>query len=155
MSHLQTHETVMARFEPVTESGCWIWTGCEADGYGVFAFHGKRWSSHRYMYEYFIGPVPQGLVLDHLCRVRCCGNPWHLELVTNRVNILRGIGIAAQCAIKTHCVRGHLLSGDNLRLQAKGLRRICRACCQIRDGARSPRNWRKARKERGACVFHH
>jgi hypothetical protein len=73
--------------------------------------------------------------LDHLCRNRACVNPAHMEPVTNKVNIMRGAGVGAMCALKTTCLRGHPLSGDNLRTRPDG-ERACRTCQRARKRAR-------------------
>lgn len=109
--------------------GCWIWKGGRRtkEGHGGFAIsHDRVVMAYRYSYEVHRGPIPEGFVPDHLCRVPPCVNPWHLEPVTPRVNTLRGEGPPAVNAKKTTCLRGHALSGDNVRLF--GRRRICRAC---------------------------
>lgn len=83
----------------VTED-CWIWNGAPAsNGYGKFGFNGKTVSAHRMSYEMFVGQIPPGLTIDHLCRVRLCVNPNHLEAVPHRVNILRSDGPAAKGAL--------------------------------------------------------
>lgn len=108
---------------------CWLWTGSLASGgYGSFNYKYKHYRAHRLSYEQIRGEIPKGLVLDHLCRVRSCVNPDHLEAVTHRVNILRGIGGSAVNAKKTHCKNGHLLSGDNLRNRLTVPWRECRQC---------------------------
>lgn len=119
----------MAKVSPEPMSGCWLWSGALADGgYGAFRGHeGKSVKAHRWFYEQNKGPVPDGLELDHRCRVRSCVNPEHLEPVTRRVNTLRGISPAAINATKTHCVRGHPLFGPNLYLRRNG-QRGCRSC---------------------------
>lgn len=91
---------------------CWLWTaGKDWDGYGIFARDGSRsCRAHRWSYEQAIGPIPEGLQIDHLCRVRNCVRPDHLEAVTSRTNTLRGETRAAKNAIKTHCPYGHLLN---------------------------------------------
>jgi hypothetical protein len=105
--------------------GCWLWTGDLRDGYGQVWFEGKHRIVHRVVYEYLVGPIPAGLQTDHLCRVRACSNPAHLELVTNKVNAQRG-NVGGWQRRLTHCKNGHPLSGNNIRMQGK--RRICRAC---------------------------
>lgn len=121
------------RFWPkvdATPGGCWIWKGGKfPNGYGGFYVvrDGKRKTAmaHRWAYERLVGPIPDGLDLDHLCRVRDCVNPAHLEPVTRSVNLLRGDRRTGPR--KTHCVRGHLLGGDNLYIDSHG-KRSCRLC---------------------------
>lgn len=100
--------SIQERIEPVPEMGCWLWSGrVGLAGYGLLCERrGDRKVSaraHSAVYKLLRGPVPDGLVLDHLCRVRCCVNPDHLEPVTIRTNVLRGVGIAAKNAQKTEC----------------------------------------------------
>lgn len=106
-------------------SGCWLWTGfVDRKGYGVIGVGGRKLSkAHRFSYERFVGPVPDGMQLDHLCRVRNCVNPSHLEPVTNRENVIRGN--AARPA-KTHCKNGHPYK-ENLYLNPRG-HRECMKC---------------------------
>lgn len=85
-------------------------------------------SVHRTSYEVFRGPIPVGLVIDHLCRNRLCCNPDHLEAVTFRENIRRGESVMAQKARATHCLKGHPLSGDNVYILPKNNTRRCRKC---------------------------
>ena len=90
------------------DDACWSWLGARSQtGYGRFWVDGKTVKAHRWAYEHLVGPIPDGLTIDHLCRVRSCVNPAHLEPVSNRVNVLRGDAPAARNARKTHCVRGH------------------------------------------------
>jgi hypothetical protein len=86
-------------------------------------------------YELAKGPIPDGLVIDHLCRVRHCVNPEHLEAVPHRVNTLRGVSYHAERARSATCIRGHALEGDNLYTKADGRRR-CRTCIEARDAER-------------------
>ena len=72
-------------------TGCWEWTGWNSgNGYGKLSFQGKIYMAHRYMFELYYGSIPDGYVLDHLCKNRCCCNPTHLELVTPKENVYRG-----------------------------------------------------------------
>lgn len=111
---------------------CVDWDGpLNVKGYGSAIRNGRRSNIHRLIYERDMGPVPEGLHLDHLCRNRACVNPRHMEPVTPRENVLRGIGLSAQAARQTHCIRGHELSGPNVWMY-HGERR-CKACRAIRN----------------------
>jgi hypothetical protein len=83
--------------------------------------------AHRLYYELEKGPIPKGLTLDHLCRVRCCVNPDHLEPVTPVENVMRGESFFAKQARRTHCPQGHEYIGRNLMITRRGERK-CRAC---------------------------
>lgn len=111
---------------------CWVWTACRTWGYGQFSVgHNQRVRAHRYSYELLVGPIPDGLQIDHLCRNHACVRPDHLEPVTARENMIRGFGPAANNARKTSCQNGHPLSGNNLRigrLSRGGLSRVCKKC---------------------------
>lgn len=113
-------------------TGCWLWTSPlnKRTGYGQFAWRGKNSTPHRVSYQELVGPIPEDLVIDHLCRVRHCVNPAHMEAVTHQVNLLRGETHAAKNAAKTHCPQGHPLSGENLHVYVgKGVRkRQCKTC---------------------------
>ena len=116
-------------FEPNT--GCWLWTAYRRPrGYGMVRHNGRVAQAHRVVYEHFFGPIPIGLEPDHLCRVRRCVSPYHMELVPHIVNIRRGnLGKAGREA--THCQRGHEFSMGNtiVATRATGSRkRSCRAC---------------------------
>jgi hypothetical protein len=126
---------------------CWLWTaGGEAAGYGEFTWEGKTDRSHVAAYVLLVGPVPDGLVLDHLCQVKRCvkaiadGNgPAHLEPVPQKDNILRGTSPAALNAQKTHCRHDHEFTVENTLIDRNGHRR-CRACSTAREMARRPRS---------------
>lgn len=112
----------------VNADGCWEWSGAATRrGYGLIRVGGILMSAHRTSYEALRGPIPPGLVLDHLCKNTYCVNPDHLEAVTQLVNMRRGAN-----ATKTHCKRGHLLAGDNLYMHPNG-KRLCRACRVVRS----------------------
>ncbi len=123
-------ERLLSKFEVDPETGCWIWTASVNNrGYGVFWDGQKTQLAHRASYEWFIGPIPDGFTVDHLCRVRLCICPDDFEAVPNKENILRGEGLTARYARATHCKNGHPLSGDNLFNHPRGARE-CRTCGQ-------------------------
>ena len=106
---------------------CWLWLGAlDRDGYGQVSVSSRTRRAHRWVWTVLVGEIPKGLVIDHLCRVKSCVNPDHMEPVTRAENVMRGYGPPAKHARQSHCNRGHPLSGDNL-YQARG-RRYCRAC---------------------------
>ncbi len=123
--------TRLERFEKKIskdESGCWNWNGATSpNGYANFWGKDSYMSGHRWSYEYFVGPIPTGLTIDPLCRNRRCVNPKHLESVTSRENTLRGEGLAAKNARKTHCKYGHEFTNENTYLRL-GKERRCREC---------------------------
>ena len=120
-------ERFMKSVEP-GPGGCLLWVaGIGNSGCGNFYHDNRRTLAHRWLYEETHGPVPEGLELDHLCRVRNCVNPDHLEAVTHQVNTLRGVGASAKNATKTHCPQGHPYSPENTRTESGGRRR-CRTC---------------------------
>lgn len=132
-------------------SGCWLWTGSrDGNGYGMVFVDNARGArrAHRVMYELMVGSIPSGLTLDHLCRVRHCVNPAHLEPVTRTENVLRGTAFSAVNARKTHCKRGHPLTPENLERRVTN-RRSCRHCMAFRS-----REYRKrlAARERGEPI---
>lgn len=120
----------------IDAAGCWLWrTAGSAHGYGQFrrADEIVPVLAHRHAYELFKGPIPHGYQVDHLCRVRRCVNPEHLEAVTGAVNTQR----AAQA--KTHCIHGHLYVGENIGVTSTGggrIARYCRVCKRDRSKKR-------------------
>lgn len=115
---------------------CLVWTRAKSKGYGHFGKDGRDYYAHRVMYEHKHGQVPEGKELDHLCRVRACVNPEHLEPVTRAVNTMRG----ARRTDVTMCPQGHPYQGDNLYLKPNG-KRECRTC--KREQLRA---WRASRR---------
>jgi hypothetical protein len=138
----QAREPLAKLFEKVeiTDS-CWLWAGKrQSGGYGQIQVgsrtdHSRRLVYvHRLVYECCVGDIPPGLTIDHLCRVRNCVNPDHLEAVTNRDNTMRAPTITAINAAKTHCPHGHAYSADNTYIN-RG-RRFCRTCRREEEGRR-------------------
>lgn len=128
-------------------SGCWQWEGPRnADGYGWLrdADRGKVFA-HRFAYELLVGPIPEGLTIDHLCRNRACVNPEHMEPVSAVVNVMRGISPPARHARATHCPKGHPYSETNTYVTPGRGWRQCRQCRRARK-AQDYRN-RKHRQE--------
>jgi hypothetical protein len=130
--------SVVERFDakyvrhPLT--GCWLWTACtNAFGYGTLWVNVRPMLAHRVAYELFVGPIPEGLNLDHLCRVRRCVNPAHLEPVTQRENVMRGISVTAKNAAVTHCHQGHPF--DDANTYRNNGKRQCRICQRRREKA--------------------
>lgn len=128
----------MTRFLELTSfdsDGCWVWDGnVFATGYGQFSSNRKTYLAHRWIMLFIHGSIPEGLVVDHLCRNRRCVNPSHLEIVTQSVNVRRGMTPAvtrARQAAKTHCPKGHPYSGANLYTSGSNYR-MCRTCAAER-----------------------
>lgn len=120
------------KFIPEPNTGCWLWLDhIDANGYGKISFRGRPAMAHRVVYEFYRGPIPRGLCLDHLCRCRCCVNPDHLEAVTLGENTRRGhVGEINRTRLLalTRCKFGHPLSGENLYVVERTGQRVCRAC---------------------------
>jgi HNH endonuclease len=140
---------MLARTQVDEKTGCWLWQGpVSPEGYPRTALNLERgvykhMNAHTALWWLVESPIPSPLQLDHLCRIKRCINPAHMEVVTGRVNTLRSNAITAINARKTHCKRGHPLSGDNLYLQ--GETRQCRTCKldrQRQDRADNPDWWK-------------
>jgi len=120
----------------VNSAGCWLWMRqINRYGYATYRKSKKTLFVHRLTYTLVKGPIPSGLQIDHLCRVRHCVNPAHLEAVTKAENILRSpISFVAINARRTHCQRGHLFDEANTLTGKRSdgrTQRICRKCSQI------------------------
>lgn len=136
----------------VTRGGpkdCWEWLGSKTDdGYGVF--HVRRlteaWNkgAHRVAYELLVGPIGEGLTLDHTCVNTSCINPAHLEPVTQRENLLRGNTVNAINAAKTHCINGHAFTVENTYIRPDDGTRMCKEC-----GRDSQRKYQRRLAARG------
>ena len=126
--------------EPEPNTNCWLWVGSDnGSGYGQIRFGGRLHYAHRVVYELFRGSIPEGLTLDHLCRVPSCVNPRHLEPVPIKDNVLRGTSFPAQNARLTHCQRGHQFA-----FRSNGSR-YCRECAATARRARYPIYWAENR----------
>jgi hypothetical protein len=136
----------------VASGPCWQWmAGRTAQGYGGFhPADGGMVLAHRYSWELLRGPIPEGLVIDHLCRNRRCVNPDHLEVVTLAENTRRGFGISTWNRLKTECPAGHLYSAENTYISPKGSR-ICRACARERDRQPHRNSTYRRHKQRSAA----
>lgn len=139
-SYKNAAEQIASCSQPEPMSGCWLWLGkLSASGYGNVTHGGRNLMAHRLAYETFVGPIPSGLELDHLCVTPCCVNPDHLEPVTQAENLRRAT------MRRTHCKHGHEYTPVNTRVRPDGAR-ACRAC------ARSAANRAWKRKPRLVTV---
>jgi HNH endonuclease len=117
------------------EGSCWQWRG-STDGRGYGALRSQK--AYRFAYELLIGPIPEGLEIDHLCRNTMCVNPWHLEPVTHAENLRRGNSPWQVNRRKTHCKQGHKFTPENTRVDKHGWR-SCRRCHVIEATERNRR----------------
>jgi hypothetical protein len=135
-------------FAPAT--GCWLWIGAKSpDGYGkISRYSYKQDRPHRLAYSLLVAPIPPGLEIHHLCQVKACCNPWHMQLLPHREHML----------LKQNCPKGHSLNGANLYLDPRENRQ-CRACREelnakyYRNKGRQRRAEREVGKE-NECPFH-
>jgi len=121
----------------VQPSGCWIFMGATSEGYGQVGVEGRLKRVHRLAYEFARGEIPAGLVIDHICRVRACANPWHLRAVSARDNLLAdgSLTIVKRNADKRRCPSGHSFDATNTYLRPDG-KRVCRTCKNEQQRAR-------------------
>lgn len=121
-----------------SDEECWEWRGAqggngwkEGRGYGYFKWRGRMQTAHRVAYEIAVGPIPDGLHIDHLCRNHPCVNPRHLEPVTRQENLRRSPLPGMRGRRQSHCKRGHARTEDNVRVSRNGMRH-CRECERMR-----------------------
>lgn len=106
-------EQFFANVVPADGMACWVWRPTAKSGqYGMFEVSGRLMAAHRWCYEYLIGPIPTGLVADHLCMNKPCVNPWHLDPVTQQVNTQRGVLTPSKAAAVTADLRRRILAGE-------------------------------------------
>ena len=123
----------------VCPTSCWMWGGhIDRYGYGKKTLRRRVVQAHRLTWMMMRGEIPTHLQIDHLCRVRSCVNPAHMELVTSRENTLRGLTLPATNARKSECLRGHQFTAENIYWSKTG-KRNCKACVAIRERARPAR----------------
>jgi hypothetical protein len=125
---------------------CWIWQGCLSHGYGQMTYKGVPGRAYRYVYEVFVGPIPEGLELDHLCANPACVNPRHLEPVTHAEN-MRRYGLRKEPA--TECWRGHSFDEDNTVVRKDGSR-TCKKCRRASNRRHAKRKYDRLKAERQA-----
>lgn len=149
------YHRVLSRIE-ISSAGCWVWQGTKTrKGYGQTSakrLGQKKLYTHRIVYEHLHGPIPDGLQIDHLCRVTACCNPTHLELVTPKENTRRGLS-AAKSRVRqqavTECPRGHPYVEENVYRDARGAR-SCRQCRRDQN-----RKWTEKRRAYAALYREH
>ena len=125
----------------VDVDGCWIWIATKnSRGYGQISSRSNgHIYAHRFFYQMFVGPIPKGRELDHLCRKVACVRPTHLEAVSHRDNVMRGESPTQKNALKTHCIYGHPFDLTNTYFRPDRIGRMCRICIRIkglRQGAK-------------------
>lgn len=160
MTRRNTEADVWKKVDKNGPGGCWLWTGsCTWDGYGVAYYrpfsgehsHSGATRASRTIWRFVNGEIPEGMELDHLCRVRHCVNPAHLEVCDHRTNTLRGFGPPGINARQTGCLKfGHPLD----RLDANGHRR-CSTCDRIRDRARYAAGLKPTRRQKALRALSH
>jgi len=123
-----------------TADGCWLWQGTQRGGYGRVYDGTRQAAAHRFSYELLVGSIPEGLVIDHLCRTPLCVNPAHLEPVTAAENIRRGIPRNSKV---THCPANHVYSDQNTYRPPSTGKRMCRTCLRSKPGGSQYRMWQR------------
>ncbi len=146
-------QRILKNSVPEPNTGCWLWLGDSVKGgYGRSAVKGRKWLVHRLSYRVFIGEIPDGLTIDHKCKMTCCCNPQHLEAVTMRENVMRGTSISKINAEKTFCSRGHEYTEENTYYYKDG-RRECCICMDARNKEYYKNN-KEEIKERSRKHYH-
>lgn len=133
-------KTPEERFESSIDKSedCWEWWGTIYNtGYGRFMVKKKQYLAHRWSYEHYVGPIPSGMVIDHLCRNRSCVNPEHLEPVTNEENLFRGKGYRIMNGMDDSCIHGHKYTSENTYWEPNERTIRCRTCARERDRKRT------------------
>jgi hypothetical protein len=147
-------QRVLSKVLPSNEDGCWLWGGyCSKDGYGEFSLRVKgrpnsKYRAHRLVWAAYRGEPDPSLDLDHLCRIRACVNPSHLEMVTRRENLARGLTIVAPFIAQDKCSNGHPYTTETTYRYGPQMQwRRCRTC----DQATSKRQWAQILENRRAA----
>jgi hypothetical protein len=134
----QTHESIIARVIPVTESGCWLWLGSTDGRYGEFWFEGKKIKAHVFAFIMYFGTVPVGMEVCHSCDVELCVNPLHLFAATHSENMKDARRKGRQpipselgrTDALTHCHKGHPWTEENIKRRKDGYKE-CRTCANV------------------------
>lgn len=147
----------MVRRGDNTES-CWLWKGIRKSSrqYPEFKINGRIIKVHRWAYGHFVKPIPEGLVVDHLCNSRMCCNPWHLEPKTTRENTMRGVSFSRINAEKTHCKHGHPFNEENTRYRKSPTSdRLTRVCwpCSLLTHIEIKRRYRARQRAKGLPAY--
>jgi hypothetical protein len=135
MAQVSMIKRFTAKYAVNKATGCWEWQAAKTGGgYGLFWLEKTFHLAHRVAYEVLIGPIPEGLTIDHICKNPGCVNPSHMEPVTQGENLRRSESWSGQNMRKTHCPQGHPYEGDNLKLTKEGFRQ-CRICTREKTKA--------------------
>lgn len=143
-------ERFMARVKK--SDGCWLWTGGKRGRpgaqYGKYMMDGKLTGAHRISYQLFVGPIPEGMTIDHICRTTLCVRPDHLRVLTLVENIMIGTALPALNARKTHCIHGHPFDDQNTKHHSRSSGKKQRRCCICTHAAQAKRYYADLEKTR-------